>query len=90
MGKISEYSDFDGMGLAELVKKKEVTPNELLEEAISRAEKHKNLNAIIYPMYDIAIEYLKNKFLIKGSHCRLQRHPHKLWLKGPKGKYFNH
>lgn len=54
MGKISEYENFDGLGLAKLVRDKEVTPQELLEEAIFRADKQKKLNAIIYPMYDLA------------------------------------
>ena len=30
-----EYSKYDAIGLAELIKKKEVSPSELLEQAIS-------------------------------------------------------
>ena len=33
-----EYEDLDGLGLAELVRKKEITPGEVIEEAIRRAE----------------------------------------------------
>jgi amidase len=52
---IPEYEDFDGIGLAELVKKGEVTPLELVEEAISRIEKlNPQLNAVVYKMYDHA------------------------------------
>ncbi|HXG28131.1 MAG TPA: amidase [Nevskiales bacterium] len=52
-----EYRKHDGLGLAELVAKKEVTPAELLEVAIARAEAvNPKLNAIIIPMYDLARE----------------------------------
>ena len=33
-----EYEDLDGLGLAELVRNKEVTPGEIMEEAIRRSE----------------------------------------------------
>ena len=48
----AEYSAFDGLGLAELVKKGDVSPTELVEEAIARIEKHNpKLNAVVYKMY---------------------------------------
>ena len=51
----SEYASYDGLGLAELVAKKQVTAAELVEEAISRVEKHNpRLNAVIYKTYDRA------------------------------------
>ena len=51
----AQYTDYDGLGLAQLVKDKDVTPAELLEEAITRAEKHNGkLNAIVYKAYDQA------------------------------------
>ncbi|MFE0021078.1 amidase [Amycolatopsis sp. NPDC059021] len=51
----SEYRRFDAVGLAELVARGEVSPAELLEVAIARAERVNGpLNAIVYPMYDIA------------------------------------
>jgi amidase len=50
-----EYTDYDGLGLAELVKKKQVKSAELVEEAISRIEKlNPQLNAVIFQMYDHA------------------------------------
>lgn len=50
-----EYRKHDALGLAELVKKKEVTPLELVELAIRRAEAvNPKLNAIIHKMYDTA------------------------------------
>ena len=51
----SEYGRYDALGLAELVRKREVTPGELLEAALARAEAvNPKLNAIIIPMHDIA------------------------------------
>ncbi|HYM00024.1 MAG TPA: amidase family protein [Blastocatellia bacterium] len=50
-----EYSQYDGLGLAELAAKGEVTPIELVESAIERIEKHNGeLNAVIYKAYDQA------------------------------------
>lgn len=50
-----EYDRRDALGLAELVRAKEVDPSELLEEAIARAERvNPRLNAIVTPMYDLA------------------------------------
>ena len=34
----AEYENLDGLGLAEMVKNKEITPSEIMEEAIRRAE----------------------------------------------------
>jgi amidase len=38
MGRFAEYENYDALGLAELVRKKEVTAGELLEAAIERVE----------------------------------------------------
>jgi amidase len=58
----AEYSDYDGIGLAHLVRRGEVSPAELLEEAITRAEKHNGvLNAIVYKAYDEARQTAKSK-----------------------------
>jgi amidase len=52
---IAEYASYDGLGLAELVRHKEVTPAELAEEAITRIEKHNGkLNAVVFKAYDDA------------------------------------
>jgi len=49
------YSDYDGLGLAELVAKGEVTPAELVEASIERIERHNGaLNAVTYKAYDEA------------------------------------
>ncbi|RSM75128.1 amidase [Kibdelosporangium aridum] len=50
-----EYRRYDAVGLAELVARGEVSAVELLDAAIERAEQvNPKLNAIVYPMYDIA------------------------------------
>lgn len=52
---IENYSDYDATALADLVQKGETTPAEILEEAISRAERHNpKLNAITHKAYDEA------------------------------------
>lgn len=54
MGTFKEYDQYDGLGMAELVGKKEISPAELCEEAIERIEKlNPALNAVITPMFDL-------------------------------------
>ena len=55
MGSFKEYDHYDGLGLAERVRRKEISPAELVEEAIRRIETvNPQINAIIHPMYDLA------------------------------------
>jgi hypothetical protein len=62
MGGFKEYAQFDGLGLAELVKKKEVSAAEICEEAISRIERvNPVLNAVITPVYDLARQAVKER-----------------------------
>jgi amidase len=50
-----DYEAFDGVGLAQLVAKKEVTPSELLEAAIARVEeRNPQINAVVQRIYDEA------------------------------------
>lgn len=50
-----EYDEYDAIGLAELVKKKEVSAEELLDEAIQRTEKvNGQTNAVVLKHYDEA------------------------------------
>jgi len=52
---LDQYRQFDGIGLAELVRTKQVSPLELLETAISRlAETDPQINAIASTLYDEA------------------------------------
>jgi amidase len=50
-----DYGDLDGLGLAALVQKRQISALELLDEAIARAERvNPRLGAIIGPLYDEA------------------------------------
>src|ERR1700759_1606728 len=50
-----EYGSYDGVGLAELVRNKQVTPKELLNEALARTAKvDPQLNAVGVKHYDNA------------------------------------
>jgi amidase len=58
--EMPDYSEFDGLGLAELVAKKAVTPLELVDAAIERIERHNpTLNAVVYKGYDDARAWAK-------------------------------
>lgn len=51
----SEYASHDGLGLAALVARGEVSPGELVESAIACIERHNGaLNAVVYKAYDEA------------------------------------
>jgi amidase len=51
----AEYADHDGIGLAGLVAKGEVSPSELVEACIERIEAHNpTLNAVVHKAYDEA------------------------------------
>ena len=50
-----EYGNYDAVGLADLVRKKQVTPQELLDEAIARTAKvDPQINAVVVKHYDYA------------------------------------
>ena len=93
-----EYSNYDGLGLAELVRKKKVSPGELVEEAITRIETHNpNLNAVVYKLYERARAAAQATlpegpfqgvpFMIKDLHATLEgfptSHGNKLWKNIP-------
>lgn len=55
MTGFTEYDRFDGLGLAELVRNRQVSPEELVEAAIAVIERQNPaLNAMVTPMYDLA------------------------------------
>lgn len=81
-----DYANYDGLGLAELVRKRDVTPGELLDAAIERAERsNPKLNAIVYKAYDearaTAVSALPDgpfkgvPFLIKDLGVRVKNWP---------------
>src|SRR6185437_8612335 len=50
-----EYGSYDAVGLGDLVRKKEVTPRELLDEAIARTERiEPKINAVVVKHFDYA------------------------------------
>ena len=56
------YSNYDGLGLAELVRKGDVTPKELVESAIERIERlNPALNAVAHKMYHAARRAAENE-----------------------------
>lgn len=56
MAGFAEYDTYDALGLAELIRKKQISPSELCEEAIARIERfNTRLNAVILRLYDQAM-----------------------------------
>jgi amidase len=52
---MEDYADYDGLGLADLVRRGETSPAELTEAAIQRIERHNGvLNAVVHKAYDEA------------------------------------
>ena len=55
MTGFAEYEQYDGLGLAELVRQGQVTPAELLDAAIERVEARNGaVNAVVSKAYDRA------------------------------------
>jgi len=86
MGEIREYDNYDALGLAELVKRKQVSAGELLETAIARAERvNPKLNAIVHSAYDQAHAAIARRlpdgpftgvpFLLKDLGCEAIGYP---------------
>jgi len=82
----AQYADYDGLGLADLVRKKQVTSLELVEAAIERIERHNpTLNAVVFKAYDEARQTAKGElpegpfkgvpFLIKDLGQRVKGWP---------------
>jgi amidase len=48
-----EYENYDALGLADLVRRRLVTPDELLDAAIERVQsRNRAINAVVMPLYD--------------------------------------
>ena len=55
MAAFHDYEAHDGLGLADLVRRRKVTPTELLDAAIERVEaRNPTVNAVVLPLYDYA------------------------------------
>ncbi|MBI1774652.1 MAG: amidase [Proteobacteria bacterium] len=58
---LAEYDELDGLGLAELVARRQVSPEELLEAAIERVERRNPaLNAVVMTLYDHGREAIRS------------------------------
>lgn len=86
MSVFVRYGDHDALGLAELVRKKEISPLELVEEAIRRIEAvNPRINAVVHKMYDHARDMAMSKlpegpftgvpFLLKDLLASYAGHP---------------
>jgi amidase len=52
---IAEYDQLDGLGLAALVRSRQISPAELLDEAITRLDRvNPRINAVVTPLYEDA------------------------------------
>jgi amidase len=83
MSDFSEYSNYDGLGLAELVRTGQVSAEELLDAAINRTDRvNGDLNAVVHKHYEearLAIEqglpdgpFTGVPFLLKDLYVQLQ------------------
>src|SRR5262245_45918529 len=55
MSPFAEYERYDATGLADLVRRRQISPGELLDAAIARVEAKKGaVNAVTMPLYDYA------------------------------------
>ena len=67
-----DFANYDGLGLAELVRNRDVTPGELLDAAIDRIERHNpKLNAVVYKAYDEARAAARARCrMVRSKACR--------------------
>jgi amidase len=55
MGGFAEYEAYDAVGLAELVRRRQVTPEEVLDAAVARMEaRNPRVNAVVLPLVEQA------------------------------------
>src|SRR5215471_21763221 len=55
MAQFADFEMYDALGLADLVRRRKVTPTELLDAAIARVEaRNPSINAVVLPLYDNA------------------------------------
>ena len=53
MSGFADYERYDALGLADLVRRKEVSPEDLLDAAIESVEaRNQAVNAVMMPLYD--------------------------------------
>jgi amidase/6-aminohexanoate-cyclic-dimer hydrolase len=55
MNGFADYEQYDALGLADLVRRRKVSPTELLDAAIERVEARNGIvNAVVLKLYDYA------------------------------------
>ena len=68
MAIFAEYTNYDGVGLSELIKKKEISPIDPLDSAIDLIERlNPKLNAVHRTMYHYAFESINRNSELKGQ-----------------------
>ncbi len=68
MSTFKEFSEFDAIGLAELVRKREIAPLELVAAAFERIERvNPQLNAVIVELYEQAVECARSPKATDGK-----------------------
>ncbi|MBM7659910.1 amidase [Bacillus mesophilus] len=69
------YKDYDGLGLAQLIKDKQVTPEEVVQAAILEIEKHNSkLNAVINKFYEQGMPPISQTGVFAGVPILLKDH----------------
>jgi len=67
--RFEEYVQHDALGLAELVRRREIRPEELLDLALARAaEVDPKINAIVAPLHDLARQRCRQPFDLDGPN----------------------
>ena len=57
---LGNYADYDGLGLAELVRRKEVSPRDLVDSAIDVIERHNGaVNCVPQVLHDMALAEIR-------------------------------
>ena len=58
---VAEYSKYDGLGLAELVRRREVTPTDLVDSAIDAIERlNPQINCVVQQLRDMALKEIRS------------------------------
>ena len=69
MRGFADYEHYDALGLAELVRRKDVSPNDLLDAAIERVEaRNAAVNAVVMRLYDFGRKAIEDG-LPNGPFC---------------------
>lgn len=101
MTEFTEYDKYDAMGIAELIRNKEISTKEVCQEAIARVEKlNPKLNTVITKMTDLVESQLNDSssdspfygvpFLLKDAHHAFKGTAMSQGSNAMKGQVSNH